>query len=304
MVAIGLVANARNAFPPMSEIDQLKPSYIRSIVYGNDDLEAALQDVPPRVRFIALMSKEHEEVGSDWSGWESAIQSFVYRFQGRVWGVELEREWDLNGDSAADIARLIETASPYLKDAGMKRIAGAVAGPDWQNKLTELWSIVNPWAYDFGNIHPYGQRVESMGSPQPGFGPGLAASIELASRLMGGKPIAVTEFGAKLRDYGGEDRQAQYVTEAFREVRTLPESVCPLACYFAWHDHVGSPDEQGDSAFGLVRANGSHRPAWYAYAALTSDTDPCEDRLARVRAITQRRPYKAPSKAKLLEAIA
>jgi hypothetical protein len=277
---------------------------MRSIIYGNDDLEAALQDVPPGVRFIALMSKEHEEVGGDWSGWDSAIQSFSHRFRGRVWGVELEREWDLNGDEAWQIAALIRAASQYLKDAGMKRIAGAVAGPDWQRKLTELWSLLDPAHYDYGGFHPYGQQVAAMGNPQPNFMPGLAASIEQASRLLGGKPIAVTEFGAKLVDYGGEARQAEYVTEAFREIRTLPESVCPLACYFAWHDHVGSPHEQGEDAFGLVRSNGSHRPAWFSYAALTSDSDPCEDRLARVRAYINSKPYRAPSKKKLLELVA
>jgi hypothetical protein len=300
------VINIRNACPTTEQMRDLGATTLRSIIYGNDDLERFLPTIPPGVKFIALMNNEHEEVGEDWRSWGSAIQSFAYRFKGRVWGLEMTNEWDLHGMFPGHVATLVVNASPYLQDAGMQRILGAVAGSNWAGDLTELTQRLDPQYYDYANIHPYGQYVRAMGQPQPGFAPGLAQSVIDVSDITG-KGVIVTEFGAKIIDYGGEERQAQYVTEAYRELDTLHPDVCPIACYFAWRDDVGAPHEQGESAFGLTRTDNSLRPAYYAFQSLTDRSDPCAEdraRVERIRAYANRKPYTKPSQKRLREMIA
>lgn len=290
----GLVVNARGAFPDSDEITALSPSVLRTIVYTNDELDDALQNVPHGVRIIALLNGEHEEIGHDFAGWPGAIQRFGERFSGRVWGAELLNEWDLLGIPANQAAALIKAASSALVGAGIKRIAGSVAGPDWQSVLVELGNFISTDDFDYGAFHPYGQLVSAMGAPQPGFGPGLAASIQRAASLIRA-PIIVTEFGAKISDYGGELRQAEYVHESFAELATLPESVCPAACYFAWHDAIGAPSEQGADSFGLRRLDGSQRPAWFSYqrvagGATDAPTPPVYDYVLGFKDIHDRHP--------------
>lgn len=238
MVRRGLVANARNAWPGFAEFEALGPSVVRTIVYDNETFEEALQVVPPGVDVIALLSSEHEGIGN---------------------------EWDIKGIPASKIAWLVENASAPLQQAGMLRLLPSVASDHWQSALVALKNLIHLRDCDGAAFHPYGQFVAALGPPQPGYQPGLSASVTRASGLLGGVPMYVTEFGAKLSDYGGEDRQAEYVRVAYDELDLLEESRCPLACFFAWHDAVGAPSEQGPNAFGLVRADGSRRPAWYAY---------------------------------------
>lgn len=279
---VGLVGNARNCWPTAAQHADLRPSVWRSIVYDNDSYDRAISALPSSVKHIALINGEHEAVGNstDPVVYQRAVQTFAHRFQGRVWGVELWNEWDLLGIDATTIGQLVSAASPALKAANMLRILGSVAGPNWQQALINARNFVRAEDFDWGAFHPYGQRIAAMGSPQPGFDPGMRASIERASALLG-KPVAVTEFGAKIADYGGVERQAEYVTEAYREIRQLDSMQCPAACYFAWADGVGSPDEQGENAFGLIAADGTYRPAVAAYQALT--TPPVEDRCETYR---------------------
>ncbi len=306
----GLVANLRNACPSTEEMVALGAPYIRSLVYGNDDVQRFLPTLPPGVKLIALLNHEHEEVGlghpHDYSAWEAAIQSFCARFAGRVWGVEITNEWDAVGLSPRLVAMLVHVASPYLQRAGMKRIIGGVVSPSWRDALLELAGVIDPADYDYANVHPYGQRVWAMGAPQPGYDPGLAESVRWTSEVMG-KPVIVTEFGAKIRDYGAtEARQAEYVIESYRELDTLPPEVCHAACYFAYHDKVGADSEQGLDAFGLVAANGDHRPAYVAFQSVSPPPDACaadRERVARVAAYANTKPYRAPSRKKLLELI-
>lgn len=305
---VGIVGNARNCWPDRSVQTALGAQVIRSIVYDNDSFDAALAEVPAGVTVIALLNNEHADVGSDYRGWSTAVRTFAARFRGRVWGVEVTNEWDLLGIPAAEVGRYVTLASDPLRDAGMRVILGSVAGPTWQQALIFARTMVDPSLFDYGSFHPYGQEVAALGSPQPGFGPGLRASIERAAALLG-KPMVVTEFGAKLSDYGGEERQAQYVTEAFREIATLDESACVAACYFAWHDGVGAPSEQGDQAFGLVRADGSRRAAFTAFQrAVPSTGTPATDQaeayrqaLLRTVAYVRGTPQSRIKRKKLLE---
>jgi hypothetical protein len=305
---VGIVANARNCWPSRAEQSQLGAQAIRTIVYDNDSFDAVLSTVPEGCRVLALLNSEHDQVGHDYRGWATAVRAFAARFRGRVWAVEVTNEWDLLGIPAADVGRYVTLASDPLRDAGMRVILGSVAGPTWQQALIFARTMVDPSLFDYGSFHPYGQEVAALGSPQPGFGPGIRASIERAAALLG-KPMIVTEFGAKLSDYGGEARQAQYVTEAFREIASLDESACVAACYFAWHDGVGSPGEQGENAFGLVRADGSRRPAFAAFQqAVPSAGNPGSDQaesyrqaLLRTVAYVRGTPQKSIKRKKLLE---
>lgn len=296
----GLVANARNCWPSEAEIRESRTEVLRTIVYDDDSFAAVLNTVPHRVRVIALINGEHESVGNDFNRYADAVAAFAQRFKGHVWAVEQWNEWDLLGISAAEIARYLALTSESLKAANMIRIAGSVAGPHWQEALIALRNVALPDSWDWGSVHPYGQHIPGLGDPQPGFDPGLRASIQRASSLLGGRPIAVTEFGAKMSDYGGtEERQAEYVAKSFAQIDELDYTVCPLACYFAYADGVGAPSEQGMDAFGLKAADGHYRQAWSAFAnTITTAIDPCErdrQRLLQAVAYVQTTPSRKRS---------
>lgn len=268
----GLCVNFRGSMPDRDEILALQPQAIRSIVYSNDDLDAALDIIPATIPVLALLSSEHEELGAEYRDWPEFIQRFASRYAGRIWAVEIENEADLKGIPAATIASLCYHCEP-LKNAGILRIVSSVAGPNWQDYLSQLSTFLTKQHVDGGAFHPYGQRVWTLGDPQPGFAPGISASIARAHEILG-LPIYVTEFGAKISDFGGEVRQAAYVQEAFKLLGDVRADICPVACYFAWHDGVGAPYEQGDDAFGLVRLDGTKRPAWQAFADLSETVTP------------------------------
>lgn len=263
----GLVVNFRHAMPSRAEILYLQPEVIRSIVYSDQDLDVALTIIPPHIKVIALLSTEHEDIRDGYPNWHGYVQRFASKYTGRVWAVEIENEADIKGIPPQTIASLLYHCQP-LNDAGIIRIASSVAGSNWQAYLDELNKYVTRQHVDGCALHAYGQTVWSLGPPQPGFLPGLSPSIARASDLMGGLPCYVTEFGAKISDYGGEARQASYVSESFKTISYIKPEVCPVACYFAWHDGVGGPDERGDNGFGLIRMDNSRRPSHAAYAAL------------------------------------
>lgn len=266
----GICANARNSWPSAADFDDLKPQAIRTIVYDNDELDAALQDTPPGVAVFAVMNNEHRDVGSDWSGWAQAVERFASRFAGRVYAVECGNESDLHGIPADVACARTNAALGPLQDAGILCLHGSVAGPDWQTYLAECAGLLDA-RVDGICLHPYGQRITIWSGRQPGFLPGMREAVVKASTITGGKRVYVTEFGAKIQDYAihvDPSRQARYVTEAFAEIAA--SGVAEVGFYFAWRDGVGAPNEQGINAFGLSDNDGNHRPGWDALRAVSA----------------------------------
>jgi hypothetical protein len=265
MAEAGLVVNARHAMPDASEIRALGVRWVRSIIYDLNDIPAMLGKVPAGVKVCALLNNENAQVRGDWSGWESAIATLAERFQGRIHAVECGNELDLwleRGDTrltpqfAASLAR---RATPILRAAGMASILTSVAGSSWQWYLEEMARQLRPGEVDYANLHPYGQRA--AGFPV-GFGFGEMDWAVRKAHELSGLPVAITEWGIKIGDAGGEANQAEYIARVIALLNGM--DIVPFHALFAWSDRIGTAEEQGDQAFGLRRANGSQRPSWFA----------------------------------------
>lgn len=272
MAELGLVVNARNAMPDRSELHSLglTNGYLRTIVYQWDDLDAALGKIEPSTKLCCLLNNETGGVGSDYSNWEAIVSKFAVKYRGRVAAVEIGNELDLLGVPVETAARLVIQASPLLRQAGMKVILSSVAGGNWVEYMRQLANLTRGYA-DFSCGHFYGQRAAGFPGNGKNFNEGgwgfgeLADAIQTANDVSG-LPVALTELGIKVGDAGGEGGQAEYVRRVGQLVNALPAGRCPFACYFAWTDRIGGPDERGPAAFGLRREDGSSRPAWQEFA--------------------------------------
>jgi hypothetical protein len=259
MNQIGLVANARNAWPQLDEIMALGVGGVRTIVYSNNDLDAALQSVPQGVKIVALLNSEHEDVGADYDKWPGAVWKFAQRFQGRVHAVECGNELDLLGHDPELGAHLVRDAQLALDHHGMLTLLGSVAGPDWPQWLRRACDLSRGW-YDGVCLHPYGKRPDGFAQPGWMFGDmrdAIAVAHEIAQA-----PVWLTEWGVKIGDAVGVMAQAEYLRCGVETIRSIGPRVVPFASYFCWRDDVGAPGERGTAAFGLRDEEMRRRPAW------------------------------------------
>jgi hypothetical protein len=277
MSQLGLVVNPRT-LPDRAELEALRPAWVRSIVYSVGDIGLLLSVLPAGCRLCVMTNNECAEVRSDWSGWQDALRMIVDNYAGRVHAVECGNELDAYwARNPADVppefgARLVREAAPILKPAGIKTLLASVAGPRWQEWLAAAAALVRTDQLDGVALHPYGQRPDGFKAPGWGFGDlrvAVARAFELA-----GAPVYLTEWGVKIRDAGGEDGQAAYLTKGAATIAALGDRIVPMACYFAWHDAIGTAGEQGEDAFGLRAADGRRRPAWDAFVAAGGVVEP------------------------------
>lgn len=264
-MSFGLVVSP-GFLPDRAELDALRPSFLRSIIYHVSDVDRLGALGLP---FIVTVNNECAEVGGDWSGWDTTIEAIVDRPGALPWAVACGNEFDIWGNPSPEFAAdLIHRAAPILHDWGIHVIGTSVASATWPQWLARLADGCRD-AVDWFDVHPYGQRPSGWGSPGWGFGD-LATILRSASAIAG-RPIACTEYGVKIDDAGGPGQVAAFLTAAEQTVRALPTSVVGPVAWFAWRDQIGAPHERGGQAFGLLSETGARRPAWYAYAALPKE---------------------------------
>jgi hypothetical protein len=134
-------------------------------------------------------------------------------------------------------------------------------------------------------LHPYGKSAQGF---PPGFDLGEMDDAVRTAHDRSDLPVWVTEFGIKLIDAAGSRRnreddaaylaragqaQAQYLSQACASLGGLPPDVLGGAYYFAYSDGVGTPTEQGLSAFGLRDPHDVARPAWSAMQQVVGRTN-------------------------------
>lgn len=265
----GLVISPGN-IPLRPEVQALQPPYLRSILYRMSDT-LTIGPIAPNRRYVATVNNECREVGGDWSGWESAIE-LLCRSSYPPFAIEVGNEFDLfwqhnENDVPPDFAAdLIRRASRIAHNYGIKIIATSVAGPRWAEYLSGMADLCRDEA-DYFNIHPYGQRPENWGTYPWGHGE-LYDTIDHAWRIAG-KPIFCTEIGVKVGDAGDEEKVSWWMKAAADTLKRLrSEGKLAEAAWFAWRDQVGAPWERGPQAFGLLREDGSRRPAWSTFSEL------------------------------------
>lgn len=263
---LGICTNARNAWPDWDTLASWGKVWLRTIVYSFDELDLALQQTPPDVSVIALINSETEGVDYSLSGWAETTANFATRFANTsVKAVECLNEWDLVGYAPEVAVQCALTAQPELAGAGIKTLLGSVAGPEWYNALAIASSLIPLGTLDGACFHPYGKSTRNF---PKGYNFGeISEGVTQAYNVVG-LPIWITEYGVPVGDVGGEWGQAKYLIGSVRDLDTLPLQVLQVACYFCWRDDIGTPDQRGDKAFGLIHEDGSPRPALKSFQNL------------------------------------
>jgi hypothetical protein len=125
--------------------------------------------------------------------------------------------------------------------------------------------------FDAISMHPYTYPITpSQSSPDDAWGQMITAHAVMAQNGDGDKKIWVTEFGAPTngpnvpRDHVTENVQATTFTEAASQLKAFTWSG-PLFWY--GYQDAGTNTANSENFYGLVRADGSHKPAYGAFAA-------------------------------------
>ena len=233
------------------DLAELRPRFLRSILYADADLDWLLSLGLP---LHLTINNEWDRVAG-WAGWDDAVRHLAARSGGLIrrvdCGNELDRYWAIRADDVPPefAADLVARAAGPLRAAGIRVGTPALGGPRWPEYLRALLERCAP---DYVALNPYGWVWETLDAK-------VASAREVA-----GLPVALPELGAKVGDAGGEEGHAAALARAAEAAARLDVE----AAWFAHHELIGTPEERGDQGFGLLRADGSRRPAYAAFAGL------------------------------------
>lgn len=232
---------------PASRLIQFLPrgSIIRFVLYPSVPQAVYLRDL--RIHgFLPLLVVANESFdrgdGSRYS-YAELVHFINDRYQDLPWGIQVGNEWDHRSGSSwtmteADLDALLWTfwnAKHGGIDGTTLRwllvLGGSVSGDP--NAL----QIPDEGAYDVVAVHPYGQR------PWEGWNPGVPWGFgnvgELLQRyreMRPTKPILVSEYGMRARDFG-EGVQAAYHVDMAAVLSGIPYVLGYIP--FAAHDEEG-----------------------------------------------------------------
>jgi len=291
---IGLVVNAKDAWPSTEEIAALGMGWVRSIVYDDsfDQFDEALQSLPAGVNVIALLNGENQFEGQPQYEWLERVQAFAERFGGRVLALECLNEWDIidlwhdipsdqwteqqrAAREAQRVTRAVDRmheAKQLLHDAGIACLLGSVCGPSWPAMLQAAIAECGDNLPDGVCLHPYAKTALGFPPGPPGepFGFGELDEAVAQAHAITGLPVWVTEFGLNLDTAGynmgdgftsAEEAQAHYVDQSFEALGALGPNQLQVACLFCWIDRIGTAD---DGPFGLRHEPDSdQRAVWH-----------------------------------------
>ena len=98
-------------------------------------------------------------------------------------------------------------------------------------------------------------------------------NIQTLLKMFPNEPFYLTEYGYPTQasvawgsGHVSESQQARYLTTAYRYVAGLKQ--VKLLSWFLWKDIDVGADNPGSAFFGLLRADGTRKPSWWAYARL------------------------------------
>lgn len=266
--------------PTVPEYRELKPPYIRSILYSLSDAHIlALEGLP----LVITLNNECKEVGSDWSGWDLAVLNLCKMFQDSdqlkviVAGNEFDLYWTDGDQSVAPEfgADLAIRTTRIAKNFGIEVAATSVASPRWVEYLSIMADLCRHDVKLF-DIHPYGQRPTGFKPHLPKWFHGELTDMISTARNITGRDVIISEYGVKIKDAGSEQDVANFLSCADA---TLQQMNVRYSCWFAYTDAVGAPSERGPSAFGLLSEDNRKRLAWHKYVELHGDTMPTPDDL-------------------------
>ena len=273
MGELGVCLNIKGLNEQLWSVDDLDAlgilnGWIRTPVQGSLNMLDSLNSLPTTLKVLVTLNNECEEVGPDWTGWESAVTTIRDSFGGRVNALACGNELDLHGVPFEFSAELVHRTLPILEGTHIRTIATSVTSDDWANYLDRLSKACGDRQPDFYDAHLYGQRFPGL-EQNPSHG-NMAQALRDALDRTQGRPLVLSEGGVKMADVGGPAGQETYVRHWVEMVKNAPPHQIPFGMFFALYDEVGAPDpkEQNEFAFGLISHQGlgrERRPAFDAF---------------------------------------
>ena len=177
------------------------------------------------------------------------------------------------GDWPEEMRGYQEDLFEAVNDSSAAEIPVLSASLAHARKAGELGDMSD--AADVGNMHPY-----------PGGGPPTEDleeyNIDNTRRVSGEKPLVATETGYHTAEDGdggqagvSEEAQAKYLPRLFLEY--FDRGIARSYAYELLDQRPDPSDSDQEENFGLVRADGTEKPAYTALANLISLLDPAEE---------------------------
>ena len=269
--------------PSAAELKALDPQWLRVLLvsqYQNrqtgqnselDWLISRCQGLGMNVLVLINTETLNELPPPHGNGWGDANSGYIQRasdlaqkvaafYHAEIGAIEIFNEPDAQGILPEDYGALLTAC--YSKIKAKSNVPVISAGICCGENFDYLRRVAHVARGSFDGVgwHAYGERVD--GFPFAAFGFGELRNSLSSARALGGKPLWITEIGAKL-DWnwgpGGApaDAAAAYLTRAYNLMRTLGRNRVAQAFWFTWKI-------AGDT-WGLVDDAGARRPAWYAF---------------------------------------
>lgn len=196
-----------------------------------------------------------------------------------LWNEPFYRAYSTTGVDPARYAAMVRAATidgraanrstRWLMAADLTYLDGSGQRHEWLPSLAaadpDLMRLIDGVA-----VHPYvfGAPGADDGIPLPfRFERINAIARQLAQLGAARVPLWITEIGwstcDKRPDCGSEQEQAQRIADLFSRVRSKPLSDRVRAVFvYHLHDFPGRAESDREAHYGLLRTNGSRKPAW------------------------------------------
>lgn len=189
----------------------------------------------------------------------SLAKNIAAFYQDRIGAMEIWIEPDVQKMAPEDYGALLAATYSKIKAVSGTQVISAGIGGEDSDYLRRVAAVARG-SFDGVGCRLFEERVD--GYPSPAFGVGEMRYALCALRAIGGKPLWITELGARLDyNWGGTltpaDAVASYLTRAYSLLRALGRNTVAQAFWYTWR----SPDGVAD----LVDKTGARRPAWYAF---------------------------------------
>jgi hypothetical protein len=234
--------------------------------------------------FLRVLVARYGPRGSFWKG--RSHRGPIRRWQ--IWNEPNFRLYWAPKIEPAGYAKLLRASATAIRraDPGAKIVLAGVAPVGYGMKtwvfMRRLLRVPGVRRdFDFAALHPYSATI-----------PELDYQLQKVRAAMvaggaGRKPLLVTEFGvASHGDYPsafveGEEGQARFLRDAYERLLAMRHRWRIAGAYwYTWQDEARADPHCGFcQGAGLLRLNGTAKPAWFAYQRLAiAARRPCSER--------------------------
>jgi hypothetical protein len=252
-------------------------------VYGSPGwVERAHAIAPLRARplaewkgFLRVLLHRYGPQGSFWVG--NAHRGPIRRWQ--IWNEPNFRLYWAPRIDPAGYAKLLHASATTIRgaDPGAKIVLAGIAPvgsgmKTWvfMGRLLAVPGVRHD--FDFAADHPYSANI-----PELDYQLGKVRAA-MAAGGAGGKPLIVTEFG--VASHGaypsafveGEEGQARFLRDAYSRVLAMRHRWHIAGAYwYTWQDEARADPNCGFcQGAGLLRLNGTAKPAWFVYQRIVT----------------------------------